>query len=45
MDEPTQVPVTPEEAELSSEIKQWAMLAHLATFAAFLLTLSLSQPF
>lgn len=37
MDEPTQVPVTPEEAELSSEIKQWAMFTHLAAFAAFLI--------
>ena len=31
MDE--QIPVVP--SELSAEIKQWAMLAHLAAFAAF----------
>lgn len=37
MDEQTQVPVTAEEPELSNEVKQWAMLTHLAAFAAFLI--------
>lgn len=35
MDE--QLPVTPEQPELSREAKQWAMLTHLAAFAAFLI--------
>ncbi|WP_205342886.1 DUF4870 domain-containing protein [Denitrificimonas caeni] len=35
MDE--QLPVTPSEPELSAEAKQWAMLTHLAAFAAFLI--------
>ena len=35
MDE--QLPVTPEQPELSKEAKQWAMLTHLAAFAAFLI--------
>ena len=35
MDE--QLPVTPEQSELSKDAKQWAMLTHLAAFAAFLI--------
>lgn len=35
MDE--QLPVTPEQPELSKDAKQWAMLTHLAAFAAFLI--------
>lgn len=35
MDE--QLPVSPEEPALSKEAKQWAMLTHLAAFAAFLI--------
>ena len=32
-----QLPVTPEQPELSKDAKQWAMLTHLAAFAAFLI--------
>lgn len=35
MDE--QLPVTPEQPVLSKDAKQWAMLTHLAAFAAFLI--------
>ena len=35
MDE--QLPVTPEQSELGKDAKQWAMLTHLAAFAAFLI--------
>lgn len=35
MDE--QLPVTPAQPELSKDAKQWAMLTHLAAFAAFLI--------
>ncbi len=35
MDE--QLPVTPAQPELSKEAKQWAMVTHLAAFAAFLI--------
>lgn len=37
MDESQLTPITPEEPELSKEAKQWAMLIHLAAFAAFLI--------
>lgn len=37
MDDNQLTPITPEEPELGREVKQWAMLTHLAAFAAFLI--------
>lgn len=37
MDENALTSITPAEPELSREAKQWAMLTHLAAFAAFLI--------